>query len=63
VLWLIRKDLTQEQKVKYLNVLRDFISKTTSKRTVSDFDLLDANFDSQAEAMCKVKGIDYASSF
>lgn len=58
VMHLVRKDLTQEQKVKYLNFLRDFFSKATGVKVVSDYDLLDAEFNFQATAMCKVKGIE-----
>jgi hypothetical protein len=57
VMHLCRKDLTLSQKVNYMNFLRDIIRKANGNKVVSDFDLLDAPFDFQSEAMCKVKGI------
>lgn len=44
---------TQEQKVKFLNTLRGIL-ETDLKRTVSDFDLLDAAPQFQAQAFLKV---------
>lgn len=50
----IRKGFTTEQKVKYLNTMRE----TIGGKVVSDFDIADAAWDKQTIALAKVKGIE-----
>ena len=53
---------TPAEKVKYLNTLRDIVSRRMPKNKVgatliSDFDLIDAEPEEHAEAIVKAKGL------
>ena len=50
---LARQGFTLEQRVKYLNTMRDIIGGK-----VSDFDIADADWNKQVIALAKVKGFD-----
>jgi hypothetical protein len=51
---LIRKNFTPQQRVNYLNTMRELIGH----KVVSDYDIADADWDKQTIALAKVKGID-----